>query len=122
MAAFLGAMIFLPENDAASLIEYLVITAMTLGFLFLISGRKTFGFLNHQTGCTVRALISGLAFGYVHVAFAEEEEEGAAPYTSGSVSTTILFLVQLVVTGLCFLAVFKKAGKTIDYKKILEEW
>ena len=256
VGAFLGGLIFLPENNVASLIEYLVITVLILGFLALISGKKTFGFLNNQTGYTVKALlpmlifsliftaagcisllmerpplaenwllnlllnavnmflvgvyeegcfracacdallpalkktrhpflytalISGVVFGYVHVvfadfsdlqqvlqfflkiantmlfgsacmllywktrnllglaiihglndflpaflgdifAFAKEEEESAAGYTTGEVSSTILFLVQLVVMGLCFLAVYKKVGKTIDYKKTLEEW
>lgn len=51
-----------------------------------------------------------------------QAEEAAEGYTSGDVSTTILYGVRLVVTGLCFLAVYKMGGKTIDYKKILEEW
>ena len=244
---------FLPENNVSLLIQNLLTAAAVLVFLYLISGRKTFGFRNNQTGFTVRrllpmlifplvfvamglislaserpslaehwavnlllytanmflvgvyeeacfracacdallpalkktrhpflytALISGLLFGYIHVvftdftdlqqvlqfflkigqlvlfgsacmllywktrnllglaiihglndflpgflseifAFHEAEEEG---YTTGDASTTILFAVQLVITGLCFLAVYKKVGRTIDYKKALEEW
>ena len=80
------------------------------------------GFSASVTLSAAPAAASAAAAGSAAGDDASAEEEGAAPYTSGSVSTTILFLVQLVVTGLCFLAEFKKAGKTIDYKKILEEW
>ncbi len=127
-AAFLGAMIFLPENNVAELVEYLIITALILGFLFLISGKKTFGFWNNQTGCTVKALLPMLVFSLIFTAagclslLMERPPLAENWFLKLLLSAANMLLVQLVVTGLCFLAVCKKVGKTIDYKKILEDW
>ena len=43
-------------------------------------------------------------------------------YTSGESSTTVIYLIQLVFNIICLIYVYRKVGKTIDYKKTLEEW
>lgn len=258
VGAMIGLMMLgsnlLEEDNAGLLLEFAVITAVTLGFIWLISGKKTFTFLNNRTGYTVKsllpilifpaifvvfggieaassrpplaeswllnlllfaanmflvgiyeegcfracacdallpalrktkhpflltALISGAVFGYVHVVsadfsdlqqtlqfflkiintavfgaammllywktrnllglaivhglndflpaflseiFAFEEEEQSGAYTSGDVSTTVVYVIQLIFTAICFYAIYKKVAKTIDWKKTLEEW
>lgn len=244
----------LGEDDVSTLIEYTVISVVMLIFLYLISGKKTFTFLNNQTGYTVKmllptlifsgvfglssvvmalverppllpgwpagllleaanmflvgvyeetcyracacdallpvlkkcrhpflltALISGILFGYVHVPvfdFSDLQqtlqfvlkiadtavlggtflllywktrnllglaivhglndflpgfmskvflfETAAEPetYTSGNVSTTVVYAIQLAIGVVVLIHVYRKVGKTLDYKKILEEW
>ena len=258
VGAMIGLMILggnvLKEDEFGLFIEFLVITVVSLGFLYLISGKKTFTFLNNQTGYTVRmllptlilsvvfclmgvinqlmekqpfqpnwpvnllfsaanmflvgvyeetcfracacdallpvlkklkhpflltAVISGLVFGYVHVVsvdftdiqqvlqfvlkisntaiyggtlmilywktrnllglaiihglndflleflnhiFLFENADNSASYTSGETSTTMIYLIQLAFEIAVLLYVYKKVGKTLDYKKIAEEW
>ena len=43
-------------------------------------------------------------------------------YVSGDSGTTVVYLIQLIVELLCFIYVYVKVAKTIDYKKTLEEW
>ena len=43
-------------------------------------------------------------------------------YTSGNSGTTIVYIVQLVFNIACLIYVYRKVGKTIDYRKTLEEW
>ncbi len=241
------------EDNFVLLIEFIVITIVTLIFLYLVSGKKTFTYLNNQTGYTVRmllptlifpgffalmsiislimnkpalnenwlknivlltinmflvgiyeegcfracacdallpafkkcrhpflltAVISSLLFGYVHVvrvdfsdlqqviqftlkiltvamtgitymilywktrnllglaivhclndflpSFMFEifkwENITETGYTSGNSGTTIVYIVQLVFNIACLIYVYRKVGKTIDYRKTLEEW
>lgn len=258
VAAMLGVMLlggqFIYEDNVGMLIEFAIIAVVTLLFLYLISGKKTFSFMNNRLGYTVlmllptlafsalfglastweviekkpalldnwpvsfliaaltmflvgiyeegcfracacdallpllkktkhpfflTALISGLLFGYVHVVFVDfssfqqtlqfilkianlafagaafmilywktrnllgiaiihglndllpdyvssifvsEEASSAGSYTSGNVGTTVIYLIQLVFVIAAFIFVYIKVGKTIDYKKTLEEW
>ena len=258
VAAMIGLMIvcgeYMDDSDISLLIEFVIITAVTLGFLYLVSGEKTFTFLTNETGFTVRmllptlifsgifglfggmayffdkpplrddwvsgliisaitmflvgvyeegcfracacdallpflkntkhpflwtALISGLVFGYVHVVsvdfadlqqtlqfvlkianllisgatfmilywktrnllglaivhglndflpdflnhiFEFKNQDDSGSYTSGEVSTTVVYVIQLFVEMLCFLYVYRKVGKKIDYQKTLEDW
>lgn len=257
-ASMIGLMILgsylLTEDNAGLFLEFTVITIVTLLFLFLISGKKTFSFLNNRTLYTVKmlfptlifsmifgifgllevfferppvrpdwpvnvaiaaanmflvgvyeegcfracacdallpvlkkfrhpflltALISGLLFGYVHVVsvdfsdlqqtlqfflkiinlivsgstfmilywktrnllglaiihglndflpdflnhiFVFNDVETADSYTSGEFGTTVVYLIQLAVQVLCLIYIYNKVGKTIDYRKTLEEW
>ena len=258
VASMIGLMILggkvLKEDNVGLFIEFLVIAVVSLVYLYLISGKKTFTFLNNQTGYTVKmllptlifssffcllgvlalffekpslqpnwllnllfsaanmflvgvyeeacfracacdallpvlkklkhpflltAVISGLVFGYVHVVsvdfsdlqqvlqfflkilntglyggtmmilywktrnllglaiihglndfipdflnqiFLFENSSDSGSYTSGDVSSTVVYVIQLVVQLAIFLYVYKKVAKTIDYQKILEEW
>ena len=242
------------ETNFTLLLEFSVITIITLIYLYLISGKKTFTYLNNRTGYTVKmlfptlifsiifaffglinlfmdkpalisnwpvnlllfainmflvgvyeegcfracacdallpllkktkhpffltALISGLVFGYVHVVSADftdlqqvlqfflkiinlavsgatfmilywktrnllglaivhglndflpdllnhiflfENTDTPDGYISGDSGTTVIYLIQLVFVVLCFIFVYKKVAKTLDYQKILEEW
>lgn len=51
-------------------------------------------------------------------------ETAAEPetYTSGNVSTTVVYAIQLAIGVVVLIHVYRKVGKTLDYKKILEEW
>lgn len=258
VGAMIGLMILgsrtLKEDNLGLFIEFLVITAVTLFFLYLVSGKKTFTYMNNRTGYTVAmllptlafslvfglfglavlfwdkpqtihnwpvnlllaaanmflvgiyeegcfraiacdallpalkktrhpffltALISGLLFGYVHVVFTDftdlqqtlqfflkiadltisgatfmilywktrnllglaivhglndflpdmlnhiflfEETAESTSYTSGEVSTTVIYIIQLAVVILCFVFVYMKVARKLDYKKLLEEW
>lgn len=258
VGAMIGLMIvcgrYMDDSNLGMLLEFLIITVVTLAFLYLISGKKTFTYLNNETGYTVKmllptlifsaifglfgifafffdrpalkenwvlnlvtsaicmflvgvyeegcfracacdallpllkktkhpflwtALISGLLFGYVHVVsvdftdlqqtlqfilkivnlliagstfmilywktrnllglaivhglndflpdflnqiFLYKDLDDSATYTSGETSTTVVYIIQLVVEMACFIYVYKKVAKTIDYKKMLEEW
>ena len=54
---------FIPEeNNFTLLIEFIIITVVTLFFLYLISGKKTFSFLNKQTVSTIKMLAPTLIF------------------------------------------------------------
>ena len=242
------------ETDFTLLLEFSVITVIILIFLYLISGKKTFTYLNNRTAYTVKmlfptlifsiilaffglinlfmdkppiipnwpvklllfainmflvgvyeegcfracacdallpllkktkhpffltALISGLAFGYVHVVSADfsdpqqvlqfvlkivnlavsgatfmilywktrnllglaivhglndflpdflnhiflfKNENTSNGYISGDSGTTVIYLIQLAFEVFCFIYVYKKVAKTLDYQKILEEW
>ena len=258
VGAMIGLMIgcgrFMDDSNIGLLLEFVIITVVTLAFLYLISGKKTFTYWNNETGYTVKmllptlifsaifgffglltcifekpplsknwvlnliisavtmflvgvyeegcfracacdallpvlkktkhpffwtALISGLVFGYVHVVsvdftdlqqtlqfilkivnllisgatfmilywktrnllglaiihglndfipdflnqiFMFKDNDDSGSYTSGEVSTTVVYVIQLVVELLCFLYVYRKVAKKIDYKKTLEEW
>ncbi|MBQ6479353.1 MAG: CPBP family intramembrane metalloprotease [Erysipelotrichaceae bacterium] len=69
VVSMIGLMIlgsrFLNEDNVGLLIEFTVITAVSLLFLYLISGKKTFSFLNNQTGYTVKMLFPTLFFSIV---------------------------------------------------------
>lgn len=54
--------------------------------------------------------------------FIFKDVETESTYTSGDFSTTVVYLIQLAVEILCLAYVYHKVGKTIDYKKTLEEW
>ena len=54
--------------------------------------------------------------------FVFENVNETAGYTSGDAGTTIIYLIQLVVSIACFIYVYKKVWKTIDKQKVLEEW
>ncbi len=257
VAAMIGIMMLagrlFEESNLELLIKFSVITIVTLLFLYLISGKKTFTFLNNQTIYTIKglrltllfplvffgagllsalmerpplspswlpdilmtsfsmflvgiyeegcfracacdallpafkklkhpflltALISSLLFGWVHVVrtdftdlqrvlqfilkIATTGASGATymilywktrnllglaivhclndllpeffyqifvwniqetvSYTSGGLSTTIVYLIQLIFNVYCLIYVYQQVGKTIDYKKTLEEW
>lgn len=66
VGAMIGLMILgsrvLEEDNAGLLLEFAVITVVTLAFLYLISGKKTFTFLHNQTGYTVKTLFPTLLF------------------------------------------------------------
>ncbi len=49
--------------------------------------------------------------------FVFEEEEQSSAYTTGDVSTTVIYVIQLAFTLICFYAIYKKVAKTIDWKK-----
>ncbi len=258
VAAMIGLMIFcgryMDDSTTGLLFEFVIITVVTLAFLFLISGKKTFTFLNNETGYTVKrllptlifsgifglfgvlawlmdrpplredwpfnllisvitmflvgvyeegcfracacdallpvlkktkhpffwtAIISGLLFGYVHVVSVDfsnlqqtlqfilkitnlliagstfmilywktrnllglaiihglndllpdlvnqivlfESNEDSGGYVNGDLGTTIVYLIQFIVEMICFIYVYVKVAKKIDYKKTLEEW
>ncbi len=257
VAAMIGIMILgsnlFEENDLELLIEFIVITIVTLLFLYLISGKKTFTFFKNRTGYTIKmllptlifpaiffffglvslfadrpglapnwqinvllsslslflvgiyeegcfracacdamlpafrkfkhpflltALISGLVFGWVHVVSADFSDlqqtlqfilkiatlaiSGASymilywktrnllglaivhclndllpeilsqmfvwniketdGYISGDAGTTVIYAVQLAFNLFCLIHIYRHVGKTIDYKKTLEEW
>lgn len=69
VASMIGLMILgsrvLVEDNVGLLIEFVVITLVTLIFLYLISGKKTFTFLNNRTGYTVKMLFPTLIFSIV---------------------------------------------------------
>lgn len=255
--AMIGIMIlggrFFEESNVELLIEFALITIVTLTFLYLISGKKTFARMGSQTGYAIRelrltllfpfvfflfgvlsyfmekpplsptwakdlglaivnmflvgmyeegcfracacdallpafrklkhpffltALISAFVFGYVHVSGTELgdlqlllqfilkivtvgingiiylivywktrdllgiaivhglydllpdllytlfvwKDETDTGYVSGDSGTTIVYLIQLAFELLCLFIVIRRVGKTIDYRKTLEEW
>jgi hypothetical protein len=56
VGAMIGLMIglgrYLDDSDIGLLIEFVIITIVTLAFLYLISGKKTFTYLTNETGYT----------------------------------------------------------------------
>ena len=73
VGAMIGIMILgsrlLEENNLELLMEFTLITVVTMLFLYLISGKKTFTFLNNRTGYTVRMLLPTLVFPAIFFAF-----------------------------------------------------
>jgi membrane protease YdiL (CAAX protease family) len=69
VASMIGLMILgsrvLEEDNLGLFIEFVIITIVTLLYLYLISGKKTFTFLNNQTGYTVKMLLPTLIFSAV---------------------------------------------------------
>lgn len=59
---------------------------------------------------------------FLNQIFQYENVDDSGTYISGDIGTTIIYVIQLVVGLLCFLYVYKKVAKKIDYKKTLEEW
>ncbi|WP_026496149.1 CPBP family intramembrane glutamic endopeptidase [Butyrivibrio sp. WCD3002] len=54
--------------------------------------------------------------------FEYKSQDDSEAYITGDVSTTIVYVIQLVIELLCFIYVYKKVAKKIDYKKTLDEW
>ncbi len=52
----------LTEDNFGLMIEFSVITIITLLFLYLISGKKTFSYMNNQTGYSIKHLLPTLFF------------------------------------------------------------
>ncbi len=73
VAAMIGIMIlgsaFFEESYLELLIEFAVITVVTLLFLYLISGKRTFSFFNNRTGYTVKMLLPTLIFPAIFFVF-----------------------------------------------------
>ena len=59
---------------------------------------------------------------FLNQIFVFKETDTSSGYTSGDASTTVVYLIQLAVELICLLIVYRRVGKTIDYKKTLEEW
>ena len=55
----------LNEDNAGLLLEFSVITIVTLAYLYLISGKKTFTYLNNRTGYTIKMLLPTLIFSFI---------------------------------------------------------
>ena len=51
-----------------------------------------------------------------------ESNEDSGGYVNGDLGTTIVYLIQFIVEMICFIYVYVKVAKKIDYKKTLEEW
>ncbi|MBQ2659109.1 MAG: CPBP family intramembrane metalloprotease [Erysipelotrichaceae bacterium] len=64
--AMIGLMILggriLKEDNFGLMIEFSVITIVTLVFLYLISGKKTFSYMNNQTWYSIKHLLPTLIF------------------------------------------------------------
>ena len=73
VGAMIGLMIglgnYLDGSDIGLLIEFVIITVVTLVFLYLISGKKTFTYLNNETGYTVKMLLPTLIFSGIFALF-----------------------------------------------------
>ena len=73
VGAMIGLMIglgnYLDGSDIGLLIEFVIITVVTLAFLYLISGKKTFTYLNNETGYTVKMLLPTLIFSGIFALF-----------------------------------------------------
>ncbi|WP_026524983.1 CPBP family intramembrane glutamic endopeptidase [Butyrivibrio sp. MB2005] len=54
--------------------------------------------------------------------FEYKSQDDSEAYITGDASTTIVYVIQLVIELLCFIYVYKKVAKKIDYKKTLDEW
>ncbi len=54
--------------------------------------------------------------------FLFKNQDDTGGYVSGDSGTTVVYLIQFIVEMLCFLYVYNKVAKKIDYKKVLEEW
>ena len=59
----------LTEDNFGLMIEFLVITVVTLLFLYLISGKKTFSYMNNQTWYSIKNLLPTLFFSAVFMGF-----------------------------------------------------
>ncbi len=59
---------------------------------------------------------------FINHIFLFENTDTSDGYITGNSETTAVYLIQLVFEILCFIYVYKKAAKTLDYQKVLEEW
>ncbi len=59
---------------------------------------------------------------FMNQLFLYKNQDDTGGYVSGDSGTTVVYLIQLIVELLCFIYVYVKVAKTIDYKKTLEEW
>ncbi len=73
VGAMIGLMIlcgrYMDDSNTGMLIEFVIITVVTLAFLYLISGKKTFTYLNNETWYTVKMLLPTLIFSAVFALF-----------------------------------------------------
>ena len=71
--AMIGLMILggriLAEDNFGLMIEFSVITVVTLLFLYLISGKKTFSCMNNQTWYSIKHLLPTLIFSIFFMLF-----------------------------------------------------
>ena len=113
VVSMIGLMIgcgrYLDESDIGLFIEFVIITVVTLGFLYLISGKKTFCCLNNKTGYTVKMLLPTLIFSAVFALFgvmslfAEKPPQKENWVLSLIISAASMFLVGVYEEG-CFRA------------------
>ena len=98
----------LPDNKVCTIIESVVITIVALGFLYLISGKKTFTYLNNQTGYTVKMLLPTLIFSFIFglfgvvVAFSEKP-----PLKADWVVSLLVLAVEMFLVGIYEEACFR---------------
>ncbi len=98
----------LEEDNKGLLIEFSIITIVTLIYLFLISGKKTFSYLNHQTGYTVRMLFPTLIFSIIFALFGVLSiflEN--PPVISGWPVDLLLFAINMFLVGVYEEACFR---------------
>ena len=53
---------YMDDSDIGLFLQFVIITIVTLAFLYLISGKKTFTYWNNETGYTVKMLLPTLIF------------------------------------------------------------
>ncbi len=59
---------------------------------------------------------------FMNQLFLFKNQEDSGSYTTRESSTTVVYVFQLIVELICFIYVYIKVAKKIDYKKTLEEW
>ena len=73
VVSMIGLMIvcgnYMDDSDIGLLLEFVIITVVTLAFLYLISGKKTFTYLGNKTGYTVIMLLPTLIFSAIFAFF-----------------------------------------------------
>jgi membrane protease YdiL (CAAX protease family) len=107
-------------SDLQQTLQFILKIANTAlsGAMFMILYWKTRNLLG-------LAIVHGLndfipSFLYDVFAYANAEDSGS--YTSGDMDTMVVYIIQLVFYIVCFIHIYRKVARTIDYKKTLEEW
>lgn len=59
---------------------------------------------------------------FLNQIFIFKDVETTESYTSGEISTTVVYIIQFVVELICLIYIYRKVARTIDYEKTLEEW
>ena len=97
------------EDNFSLMIEFLVITVVTLLFLYLISGKKTFSYMNNHTWYSIKHLLPTLIFSTIFMLFGVLSFLGDRPKLNPDwLKNLILFTINMFLVGIyeegCFRA------------------
>ena len=107
-------------TDLQQVLQFLlkIINLAVSGATFMILYWKTRNLL----GLAIVHGLNDFLPDFLNHIFLFENTQTSDGYISGDFGTTVIYLIQLAFEVLCFIYVYKKVAKTLDYQKILEEW
>ncbi|MBR4461879.1 MAG: hypothetical protein IKS51_04795 [Erysipelotrichaceae bacterium] len=102
----------LAEDNFGLMIEFSVITAVTLLFLYLISGKKTFSYMKNQTWYSIKHLLPTLIFSFFFMLLGILSYSFDKPQLNPDwIKNLVLYTIDMFLVGIYEEGCFRACGK-----------